>query len=121
MRSILSLHYALSSSSAQETQQHSRPRRISDTSKITPKVCQHDKEGVDVAAGGEKGRQEGVGTVPWLSLYQGADSWDVLALVLGTIGAIVNGLVFPVFSLIFGEVRATAPSATCAVNASTQT
>ena len=105
MRSILSLHYALSSSSAEDTQQQSHLPHISDTSEVHSTVYQHDNETVHVAACGAKGRLQGGGTVPWVSLYQGADTWDVLALVVGTLGAIVNGLVFPLFSLIFGEVR----------------
>ena len=43
--------------------------------------------------------------VPWLSLYQGVDGPDVLALTLGVLGAFINGLIFPAFSLVFGEVR----------------
>lgn len=41
--------------------------------------------------------------VSWISLYQGADGLDVVALIIGVIGAATNGVVFPLFALVFGE------------------
>ena len=112
MRSILSLHYSLSSSE-QDAQHQCDLQRISSASRTSRTVSEHDVEAVDVAEGGRRGLREEGGTVPWVSLYRGADSWDVLALVLGTLGATVSGLVFPSYSLIFGQVRAVGPIVFC--------
>jgi hypothetical protein len=44
--------------------------------------------------------------ISWFSLYKGAEGADVFAIVLGLLGACINGLVFPAFSFVFGEVSA---------------
>jgi hypothetical protein len=59
----------------------------------------------DAAENVANDKKKAEGVVSWLSLYQGADSADVLAIVLGALGAVVNGLVFPAFTFAFGEVR----------------
>lgn len=43
--------------------------------------------------------------VPYLSLYRCVDGYDTLAIILGLLGSFVNGLTFPAFSYIGGEVR----------------
>ena len=49
--------------------------------------------------------------VAWFSLYQGADSFDRVALALGVLGAFSNGLIPAMFSLVFGQVRGVRSSA----------
>ena len=39
-----------------------------------------------------------------LEIFAFTDKWDVLLLILGLIGAVVTGLIFPVMTAIFGEV-----------------
>lgn len=67
----------------------------------------------DIATGrADKIKEDGGGVVSWLSLYEGADGLDSVALGLGVLGAVGNGLIFPSFSLVFGEVciRAVSPA-----------
>jgi ATP-binding cassette subfamily B (MDR/TAP) protein 1 len=47
-----------------------------------------------------KAKQE---TVPFHKLFTFADSTDILLMVVGTIGAIGNGLGLPLMTLLFGE------------------
>lgn len=95
-------HEQLLGTSAQDTQQqHSRPQHVETASKAHQSVSE---DLVLVDEGDEKGKGAG-SVVPWVSLYRGADCWDLAALALGVVGAVVNGLIFPSFSLIFGEVR----------------
>jgi ATP-binding cassette subfamily B (MDR/TAP) protein 1 len=71
------------------------------------------------AAGGAKGRdgvekkEEGNGNggggdagkkVPFTGLFRYADGTDVLLMVLGTVGALANGVSQPVMTVIFGQV-----------------
>lgn len=72
------------------------------------------------AAGGAKGRdgvdkkEEGSGSgngggdagkkVPFTGLFRYADGTDVLLMLLGTVGALANGVSQPVMTVIFGQV-----------------
>lgn len=70
------------------------------------------------AAGGAKGRdgvdkkEEGSGNgggdagkkVPFTGLFRYADGTDVLLMLLGTVGALANGVSQPVMTVIFGQV-----------------
>lgn len=40
----------------------------------------------------------------WLTRHRFSDRWDVFALTLGTLGAIINGAGFPVLAIILGSV-----------------
>lgn len=42
--------------------------------------------------------------VSFLKLYSFADRFDVIAQILGIIGALGNGVIFPVFTVVFGEI-----------------
>ncbi|KAK4749755.1 hypothetical protein SAY87_027204 [Trapa incisa] len=46
---------------------------------------------------------EKVNSVPFLKLFAFADSTDVLLMVLGTLGAIGNGMSLPIMTLLFGQ------------------
>lgn len=50
---------------------------------------------------------EKTNTVPFLKLFAFADSIDVGLMILGTVGAIGNGLSMPLGALIFGELSDT--------------
>ncbi|KAJ1393342.1 P-loop containing nucleoside triphosphate hydrolase [Sesbania bispinosa] len=53
---------------------------------------------------GEKSKQkEKVETVPYYRLFSFADSADIMLMILGTIGAIGNGLGMPIMTLLFGQ------------------
>lgn len=43
-------------------------------------------------------------TVPFHKLFAFADSFDILLMILGTVGAIGNGLGFPIMTILFGDV-----------------
>ncbi|CAH2063122.1 unnamed protein product [Thlaspi arvense] len=43
-------------------------------------------------------------TVPFHKLFAFADSFDILLMILGTIGAVGNGLGFPIMTILFGDV-----------------
>ncbi|XP_057439151.1 ABC transporter B family member 11-like [Lotus japonicus] len=56
------------------------------------------------SSNGEKSRQkEKVEIVPYHRLFTFADSTDILLMIVGTIGAIGNGLSIPMMSLLFGQ------------------
>lgn len=56
---------------------------------------------------------EHVKPVSFLSLFLGADAWDILAISIGIVGALINGAAFPMFAFVFGEVRFSTLSSTC--------
>lgn len=43
-------------------------------------------------------------TVPFHKLFAFADSFDIILMILGTIGAVGNGLGFPIMTILFGDV-----------------
>lgn len=43
-------------------------------------------------------------TVPFYKLFAFADSFDILLMILGTIGAVCNGLGLPIMTILFGDV-----------------
>ena len=68
-------------------------------------------EGEEKSSGG-KGDQQKPGkskgdeetkTVPFIKLFSFADSTDILLMILGTIGALGNGISFPIMSILFGD------------------
>lgn len=44
------------------------------------------------------------GLVPFWHLYKYADRFDLISQVLGMIGAAGNGVIFPIFTIVFGEI-----------------
>lgn len=52
---------------------------------------------------GKSGGDQNTKTVPFLKLFSFADSTDVLLMIVGTIGAIGNGLGLPLMTIFFGE------------------
>jgi ATP-binding cassette subfamily B (MDR/TAP) protein 1 len=55
----------------------------------------------------EKNKQEEdekTKTVPFHKLFAFADSFDIILMILGTIGAVGNGLGFPIMTILFGDV-----------------
>ncbi|KAL5718616.1 ABC-type xenobiotic transporter [Ranunculus cassubicifolius] len=53
--------------------------------------------------GNSKGEENTTKTVPYFKLFSFADSKDVLLMILGTIGAIINGMALPVMTVFFGD------------------
>lgn len=51
-----------------------------------------------------KDEDEKIKTVPFHKLFAFADSFDILLMILGTIGAVGNGLGFPIMTILFGDV-----------------
>ena len=49
-------------------------------------------------------------SVPYWQLFRYADALDVLLMVLGTAGAIVHGVAFPIFFIFFGQITDTLSS-----------
>lgn len=47
--------------------------------------------------------KEPTNTVPFLKLFHFADSYDHLLMIIGTIGAVGNGLCLPLMTILFGE------------------
>lgn len=47
--------------------------------------------------------EENAKTVPFYKLFSFSDSTDVLLMIVGSIGAIGNGLGFPLMTLLFGD------------------
>ncbi|KAA8549016.1 hypothetical protein F0562_000700 [Nyssa sinensis] len=56
---------------------------------------QHDSE--------KTPKEESTDTVPFLKLFSFADSTDIMLMIVGTIGAIGNGLCMPLMTILFGE------------------
>lgn len=52
----------------------------------------------------EEEEDEKTKTVPFHKLFAFADSFDILLMILGTIGAVGNGLGFPIMTILFGDV-----------------
>lgn len=52
--------------------------------------------------GGSK--DEGAKTIPYYRLFSFLDSFDVMLMIIGTIGAIGNGVSLPVMTLLFGNI-----------------
>ncbi|ESQ43858.1 hypothetical protein EUTSA_v10005750mg [Eutrema salsugineum] len=52
----------------------------------------------------EEEENEKTKTVPFYKLFAFADSYDILLMILGTIGAVGNGLAFPIMTVLFGDV-----------------
>lgn len=44
-----------------------------------------------------------VGSVPFLKLFCFADSFDILLMVIGTIGAVANGITMPIMTIFLGD------------------
>lgn len=58
----------------------------------------------NVVTNGEKDKtKEKQETVPFHKLFTFADSTDILLMIVGTIGAIGNGLGLPLMTLLFGQ------------------
>lgn len=61
----------------------------------------------ETSTGGERDekskQKEKPETVPFYKLFAFADSTDILLMVVGTIGAIGNGMGLPLMTLLFGE------------------
>lgn len=53
-----------------------------------------------------------VQSVPYLRLYRCADGLDYVLIVLGVLGSVVNGVTFPLFAVVFGELVDTFGEAT---------
>lgn len=51
-----------------------------------------------------KDEDEKTKTVPFHKLFAFADSFDILLMILGTIGAVGNGLGFPIMTILFGDI-----------------
>lgn len=51
----------------------------------------------------DKNGENKTNTVSFLKLFSFADSTDVLLMIIGTIGAIGNGLGMPIMTILFGE------------------
>ncbi|CDY25095.1 BnaC06g18370D [Brassica napus] len=49
-------------------------------------------------------KDEKTKTVPFHKLFAFADSFDIILMILGTIGAVGNGLGFPIMTILFGDV-----------------
>ncbi|GAU40576.1 hypothetical protein TSUD_35930 [Trifolium subterraneum] len=63
-----------------------------------------EKNGTETSTNGEKDKtKEKQETVPFHKLFTFADSTDILLMVVGTIGAIGNGLGLPLMTLLFGQ------------------
>jgi len=60
------------------------------------------KEGEKKGNGG--GGDAGDKRVPFTALFRYADGTDVLLMLLGTVGALANGVTQPVITVIFGQV-----------------
>jgi ATP-binding cassette subfamily B (MDR/TAP) protein 1 len=58
---------------------------------------------IDDQEDSNKGGDHDTKTVPFLKLFSFADSTDVLLMIIGTIGAIGNGLGMPIMTILFGE------------------
>ena len=56
------------------------------------------------AAESSKAPEEDYEPISYFSLYRYADRWDVLFIILGTTGALVNGAGLPVFAIFLGEI-----------------
>ncbi|KAI8112886.1 hypothetical protein M9434_004206 [Picochlorum sp. BPE23] len=52
----------------------------------------------------KKEEDDDIEPVPFYRLYEHMDRFDVIAQILGIIGALGNGVVFPVFTIIFGDI-----------------
>jgi len=52
----------------------------------------------------KKEEDEKTKTVPFHKLFAFADSFDIILMILGTIGAVGNGLGFPIMTILFGDV-----------------
>jgi len=55
-------------------------------------------------AGEEEKKEEEYPPVSFFKLYSYADKFDMFAQVVGIIGALGNGVIFPVFTIIFGDI-----------------
>lgn len=63
-----------------------------------------EKNGRETSTKGEKEKEkEKQETVPFHKLFTFADSTDILLMVVGTIGAVGNGLGLPLMTLLFGQ------------------
>lgn len=70
----------------------------------TKRSREEDKENKDTKKT-EKNKEdhEKTKTVPFYKLFAFADSFDILLMILGTIGSIGNGLGFPIMTILFGD------------------
>jgi ATP-binding cassette, subfamily B (MDR/TAP), member 1 len=65
------------------------------------------RDGVDkkeVGSGSGNGGGDAGKKVPFTGLFRYADGTDVLLMLLGTVGALANGVSQPVMTVIFGQV-----------------
>jgi hypothetical protein len=60
---------------------------------------------VDRSAKSKASRESDLRAVPFLSLFRGCDRYDYIAIGIGLFGSLANGFTFPVFGILFGEVR----------------
>ncbi|CAH8358573.1 unnamed protein product [Eruca vesicaria subsp. sativa] len=61
------------------------------------------EEGKEVKKTEKKEDHEKTKTVPFYKLFAFADSFDILLMILGTLGSIGNGLGFPIMTVLFGD------------------
>ncbi|XP_065859877.1 ABC transporter B family member 11-like [Euphorbia lathyris] len=73
------------------------------TSSQTPAKMEEEEEEKETSKGDKKGKAENANTIPFFKLFSFADSTDILLMVIGTIGAIGNGVSMPLMSLLMGE------------------
>ncbi|KAF8089748.1 hypothetical protein N665_0498s0049 [Sinapis alba] len=66
----------------------------------TKRSIEEDKE---VKKTEKKEDHEKTKTVPFYKLFAFADSFDILLMILGTLGSIGNGLGFPIMTILFGD------------------
>lgn len=66
----------------------------------TKRSREEDKE---VKKTEKKEEHEKTKTVPFYKLFAFADSFDILLMILGTLGSIGNGLGFPIMTVLFGD------------------
>ncbi|KAF3553940.1 hypothetical protein F2Q69_00018144, partial [Brassica cretica] len=66
----------------------------------TQRSREEDKE---VKKTEKKEEHEKTKTVPFYKLFAFADSFDILLMILGTLGSIGNGLGFPIMTVLFGD------------------
>lgn len=73
----------------------------------TSKSCKEPEKGCSMNGENKKSEtgkpDEKTNTVPFYKLFAFADPTDILLMIVGTIGAIGNGLSMPLMTILFGE------------------
>ncbi|KAL5996683.1 hypothetical protein ACLOJK_007602 [Asimina triloba] len=73
------------------------------TKNMEPATDTKMKETERLVKGGGGGANAGNERVPFFKLFSFADGSDMLLMLVGTIGAIANGLAMPIMTVIFGQ------------------